>query len=175
MPGEKNVVSPPLVLSEKIVLPPLRIKLALMKNFVKDKGRTGRGFECVRNKSPNLRDAKIKEGILNKDRPTWCRLLFFISLFNAQRVSNVNTFILRSLRLIVDLFHVFYWSGSMCVGVTVWLGCFSLHKDTTPPQPNHNVTPTCIVPEQYNTWNNSTNKSQAPEDGCINIRKHVEH
>ena len=30
--------------------------------------------------------------------------------------------------------------------------------------------PTRIVPEQYNPWNNSTNKSQAPEDGCINIR-----
>ena len=27
---------------------------------------------------------------------------------------------------------------------------FSLHKDTTPPQPNHNVTPTHIEPEQYN-------------------------
>ena len=41
---------------------------------------------------------------------------------------------------------------------------------TTPPQPNHNVTPTHIEPEQYNPWNNLTNKSQAPEDGCINIR-----
>jgi hypothetical protein len=48
--------------------------------------------------------------------------------------------------------------------------CFSLHPDTTPPQPNHKVTPTRIVPEQCNPWNNSTNKSQAPEDGCINIR-----
>jgi hypothetical protein len=27
----------------------------------------------------------------------------------------------------------------------------SLHKDTTPPQPNHNVTPTHIEPEQHNT------------------------
>jgi len=27
------------------------------------------------------------------------------------------------LRFIVDLFHVLYCSGSMCVGVTVWLGC----------------------------------------------------
>jgi len=27
-----------------------------------------------------------------------------------------------------------------------------------------------LKPEQYNPWNNSTNKSQAPEDGCINIR-----
>ena len=35
---------------------------------------------------------------------------------------------------------------------------------------NHTVTPTHIEPEQYNTWNNSTNKSQTPEDGCTNIR-----
>jgi len=26
------------------------------------------------------------------------------------------------------------------------------------------------VGEQYNPWNNATNESQAPEDGCINIR-----
>jgi hypothetical protein len=47
---------------------------------------------------------------------------------------------------------------------------YSLHPDTTPPQPNHNVQPTHIVPEQYNPWNNSKNKSQAPEDGCTNIQ-----
>ena len=46
---------------------------------------------------------------------------------------------------------------------------WSLHTDTTPPQPNLNVTLTRIEPEQYNAWNNSTNKLQAPEDGCINI------
>jgi len=42
--------------------------------------------------------------------------------------------------------------------------------DTTKPQPNHKVTPTHTEPQQYNPWNNSTNKSQAPEDGYINIR-----
>jgi hypothetical protein len=54
------------------------------------------------------------------------------------------------------------------VGVTVWFGlgsvvslcrlklCFSLHTDTTPPQPNHTVTPKHIEPEQYNPWNKST-------------------
>jgi len=48
----------------------------------------------------------------------------------------------------------------MCVGVTLWFvwggvisGCrlqpvSGYH--TTPPQPNHNVTPTHIEPEQYN-------------------------
>ena len=69
---------------------------------------------------------------------------FIISLFTTQHVSNVSTSIFRSLRLIVDLFHGLYCSGSMCVGVTVWFGwggvvslcrlkhCFGLHKDITP-------------------------------------------
>ena len=88
---------------------------------------------------------------------------FIISLFTAQRVPNVSTSIFRSLRLIVDLFHGLYSSGSMCVGVTVWFGwggvvslCRLKHYDTTPSQPNHTVTPTHIEPEQYNTWNKST-------------------
>jgi len=62
-PGEKNVVSPTLVLPEKIYLPPLHIKLCLKKNFVKGMYKTGRGFEYVRNEFPNVSDAKIKEGI----------------------------------------------------------------------------------------------------------------
>jgi len=70
--------------------------------------------------------------------------------------------------LFFELFHGLYCSGYMRVGVTLWFGwsgvvslCFSLHTDTTPPQPNHNVTPTHIEPEQYNPWNNSTKKTQA--------------
>ena len=39
-PGEKNVFSP-LVLPEKIYLPPLHIKLGLLKNFVKGMDKTG--------------------------------------------------------------------------------------------------------------------------------------
>jgi len=66
-----------------------------------------------------------------------------------------------------------------CIGITLvrcvlvlrcGLAGVVLYPDTTPPQPNHNVTPTHIEPEQYNQWINSSNKSQAPEDGCINIR-----
>ena len=34
-----------------------------MKNFVKGMDKTGRGFEYVRNKSPNVSDAKINECI----------------------------------------------------------------------------------------------------------------
>ena len=120
---------------------------------------------------------------------------FIISLFTAQHVSDVNTSILRSLRLIcwVISWVVLIWFDVCWCYVVVWLGwcgirmqaealvlgvvsvcrlkhCFSLHTDTTPPQQNHTVTPTHIEPEQYNPWNNSTNKSQVPEDGCINIR-----
>jgi len=36
MPGEKNVIIPPLVLPEKIYLPSLHIKLGFIKNIVKD-------------------------------------------------------------------------------------------------------------------------------------------
>jgi len=48
--------------------------------------------------------------------------------------------------------YLSYFMG--CIAL-VWMQaesmkCFSLHPDTTPPQPNHTVTPTHIIPEQYN-------------------------
>jgi len=43
-------------------------------------------------------------------------------LFHAQHVSDVNTSILRSLQLIVDLFHGLYCSGTTRAGVTLWFG-----------------------------------------------------
>jgi len=64
--------------------------------------------------------------------------------------------------LFVESFHGLYCSGLMCVGVTLWFGwggvvsrcrlkqSFSLRTDTTPPQPDHKVTPTHIEPEQHN-------------------------
>jgi hypothetical protein len=62
-PGEKNVVNYPLVLPEKIYLPPLHIKLGIVKNLVNGIDKTCRGFEYVRNKFPNVSNAKIKAGI----------------------------------------------------------------------------------------------------------------
>jgi hypothetical protein len=62
-PGEKSVLSPPLVLPEKIFLSPLHMKMGLMKNILKGTDKTSRGFEYVRNKFPNVSDAKIKEGV----------------------------------------------------------------------------------------------------------------
>ena len=59
MPGEKNVFNPPLVLLEKIYLPPLHIKLGLVKKFVKGTDKTGRGFKYVRNKFPNVTQNQV--------------------------------------------------------------------------------------------------------------------
>ena len=50
----------------------------------------------------------------------------------------------RSCDLCVELFHGLYFSGSMCVGVTLWFGC-------------DGVVSVCRL-------------RQAPEDGCINTR-----
>jgi len=76
---------------------------------------------------------------------------FIISLFNAQHVSDANTSILRSLRLICWVIPWLYCSGSMCVGVTLWFGCggvvsvcrflpaYGYHTTTTKPQRNTNT------------------------------------
>ena len=67
---------------------------------------------------------------------------FIISPFTAQHVSNVSTSIFRSLQLTVDLFHVLYFSDSMCFGVTVWFGWVVWYP--------------YAALEIYNTWNKST-------------------
>jgi len=72
-----------------------------------------------------------------------------ISLLNAQHVSDVNTSILRSLPLIC---WVISWVVLIRFDVC-W--CYFV------------ATPTHIEPDQYNPWNNSTNKSQAPEDDVL--------
>jgi hypothetical protein len=60
--GLRNAVNP-FILLEIIYLPPLHIKLGLMKNFTKGMDTNGHTFEYVKNKFPNVSDAKIKEGI----------------------------------------------------------------------------------------------------------------
>ena len=67
---------------------------------------------------------------------------FFISLFNAQHVSDVNTSILRSLRLIcwVISWVVLLWFDVCWCYVVVWLGwgpAYGYH--TTPAKPQRNT------------------------------------
>ncbi|GBN64987.1 hypothetical protein AVEN_95361-2 [Araneus ventricosus] len=63
IPGVKNEKNEPLSASEKILLPPLYIKLGLMKNFVKAMDCGGSGFQYLRLKFPKVSETKIKEGI----------------------------------------------------------------------------------------------------------------
>ena len=62
-PGKKNIKYTPLVARDKILLPPLHIKLGLMKNLVKKMNQEGEAFKYLKTKFPHLSDAKIKEGI----------------------------------------------------------------------------------------------------------------
>ncbi|UYV83317.1 hypothetical protein LAZ67_23000493 [Cordylochernes scorpioides] len=49
--------------AENIYLPPLHIKLGLMKNFIKAMDRNTSGFAYLKQKCSSISDAKIKEGI----------------------------------------------------------------------------------------------------------------
>lgn len=63
IPGQKNVSYASLVNPEKIFLPPLHIKLGVMKKFVKAMDKLSDGFLYLKSKFPKVSDAKLKEGI----------------------------------------------------------------------------------------------------------------
>lgn len=63
VPGQPNVKAIPLVPAEKVLLPPLHIKLGLMKNFVKALPKEGDGFKYLVNKFPAVSDAKLLAGV----------------------------------------------------------------------------------------------------------------
>ena len=62
-PGDKNLKHHSLIESSRILLPPLHIKLGLMKNFVKATDRNVTAFLYLRQKFPLLSDAKIRKGV----------------------------------------------------------------------------------------------------------------
>ncbi len=64
VPGTSNIKNMPLVDKAKLLLPPLHIKLGLMKQLVKSIDRTGPAFCFLKLKFPAISDAKIKEGVL---------------------------------------------------------------------------------------------------------------
>ncbi|GBO45250.1 hypothetical protein AVEN_52072-1 [Araneus ventricosus] len=64
IPGVKNEENEPLVVSEKILLPPLHIKLGLMKNFVKAMDCGGSGFQYLRLKFPKVSEKKLRKAYL---------------------------------------------------------------------------------------------------------------
>ena len=64
-PREKNIVNNPLVDRKNIILPPLHIKLGLMKQFVKALDRAGDCFGCICSTFPGLSYEKKKAGIFD--------------------------------------------------------------------------------------------------------------
>jgi len=65
---------------------------------------------------------------------------------------------------------VLVWS----VGVSVWLGWGGIHvaqpATWIPPQPSHTETPTHIETRTHDQCGDTIEKSQAPDDGCNNVR-----
>ena len=55
---------------------------------------------------------------------------------------------------------------SMCVGVSVWLQ----PATRIPPQPSHTETPTHIKTRTHDQCGDTIEKSQASDDGYINVR-----
>ena len=74
-PGYRNILQPALVDRSSVILPPLHIKLGLMKQFVKALNKEGACFKYIQEKFPKLSVEKVKEGVfvgpqirtLNKD------------------------------------------------------------------------------------------------------------
>lgn len=64
-PGLKNIKQTPLVNPDSVLLPPLHIKLGLMKQFVKALNKEGKCFEYLQEKFPNILDAKLNEGVFD--------------------------------------------------------------------------------------------------------------
>ena len=62
VPGEHSLKENPLVDMNKVLLPPLQVKLGLMKNFVKALHKNGAAFQHFI-VFPGLSAAKLKEGI----------------------------------------------------------------------------------------------------------------
>ena len=62
-PGKMNVAQKPLIDPQKILLPPLDVKLGIVKIFVKAMDKIRQGFRSLKRKFPKLSEAKIKEGI----------------------------------------------------------------------------------------------------------------
>ena len=62
-PGSRNVIAEPLVDASKVLLPPLHIKLGLMKNFVRALNKEGEGFKYISQKFSAVSEAKLKAGV----------------------------------------------------------------------------------------------------------------
>ena len=66
--GDKNIINKPLVNRDRIILPPLYIKLGLMKQFVKALNKDGDYFNYIAKTFPGLNMENFKAGIFHEPR-----------------------------------------------------------------------------------------------------------
>ena len=93
MVGEKNIKYEPLVKPEEVLLPPLHIKLGLMKQFLKALDKEGDCFEYPCVKFPVITEEKFKAGVF--DGPQIRQLLNdpgFISTMQSAELDAWNAF-----------------------------------------------------------------------------------
>ena len=63
MPGQHNVIRPPLVTTDKIILPPLHIKLGLIRQFVRAVDKENECFKFIVRKLSYVTIAKLEAGV----------------------------------------------------------------------------------------------------------------
>ena len=63
IPGTSNIANFPLVDRQNVILPPLHIKLGLIKQLVKALDKESAAFKYLIQKFPALSEAKVKEGV----------------------------------------------------------------------------------------------------------------
>lgn len=63
--GQNNIIETALVDPEKVLIPPLHVKLGVMKQFVTALNTDGRCFKYLEKKFPEKSDAKLKGGIFD--------------------------------------------------------------------------------------------------------------
>ena len=72
IPGEKNAINEPLVDQNNIILPPLHIKLCIMKQFIKALDRDGDCFHYTCSTFPRVSGEKKMAGIFDRPQIRTC-------------------------------------------------------------------------------------------------------
>jgi len=84
-------------------------------------------------------------------------------------MSQVIEFYITSSML--NMFRTLIHPSSGVCDFSIVLYCSRLQPATrTPSQPNHTETPTHIETRTHDQCGDTIEKSQAPDDGCINVR-----
>jgi len=88
-----NVIREPLVNPSRVLLPPLHIKLGLMKQFVKALKKEGKCYQYLQQQLPKQSEAKLKEGVF--DGPQIRKMLRDISTSSINEFRRSEKFYIR--------------------------------------------------------------------------------